>query len=549
MVAELTRRLASGVATGDVAIRAAGLTDVGRQRDVNEDRLHVDIARGIFIVVDGVGGQAAGGRAADIALRMLRERLERQTGAVVDRVREAITIANNEIFHQARQRPEWHGMACVLTVAVINERRLVIGHVGDTRLYVFHGGQARKLTPDHSPVGEREDARELSELEAMRHPRRNEVFRDVGSTVHHLADREFIHVDDVAFPDDAALLICSDGLTDLVPLATIRQAVETCSGRPEAVVRTLVQAANDAGGKDNVTVVYAEGVRFATRAAVDPARGPVPAVRDRRSSSGVWKGFFAGLLIAAGLGGWWAWHEGLIGRDLVVGTIAPAPQAGAIVVRAGESIAEAIARAEPGFSIVVEPGEYRERLTLRDHVRVISRVPRGVTLRRPSESIADDAVVTAAGVMGAELSGFRIVGDDAAPLDVGVLTRDGSTRFVDLEISGARTAAVAFGPGDDVLVASDIRDNPGAAIVAAPRASPRIAHNRFARNGTLTTAPFVFEPGAVPQISGNVFQGLDVRALAGLGDEAVRGLPADNMFIEPRPAASSARPSPAPRSR
>ena len=76
-------------------MRAAGASHTGRLRDVNEDRVHVDAARGIFIVVDGMGGQAAGGRAADVALAMLKQRLERQTGSTADRIREAITIRKN----------------------------------------------------------------------------------------------------------------------------------------------------------------------------------------------------------------------------------------------------------------------------------------------------------------------------------------------------------------------------------------------------------------------------------------------------------------------
>ena len=107
------------------ALKAAGDSDPGLHRDVNEDRFHVDVSRGLFLVVDGVGGQAAGGKAADIALTMLRTRLERETGPVVDRVREAIAIANNEIHRVGRLRPEWNGMACVLTVVVVDEGRAI----------------------------------------------------------------------------------------------------------------------------------------------------------------------------------------------------------------------------------------------------------------------------------------------------------------------------------------------------------------------------------------------------------------------------------------
>src|SRR5437773_10548624 len=118
-----------------ITLTAAGGTDPGLQREVNEDRFHVDVARGLFLLIDGIGGQAAGGKAADVALTMLRTRLERETGAAADRVREAITIANNEVHRVAGLRPEWKGMACVLTVVVVEDARAIVGHVGDTRLY------------------------------------------------------------------------------------------------------------------------------------------------------------------------------------------------------------------------------------------------------------------------------------------------------------------------------------------------------------------------------------------------------------------------------
>src|SRR3954467_244738 len=101
-------------------LKAAGDSHPGLQRSNNEDRFHCDPARGIFIVVDGVGGQAAGEKAADTAVSKLRDRLERQTGRLEDRIREAITIANDEIYRLASIRPEWRGMACVLTVAVLD---------------------------------------------------------------------------------------------------------------------------------------------------------------------------------------------------------------------------------------------------------------------------------------------------------------------------------------------------------------------------------------------------------------------------------------------
>src|SRR5262249_28548935 len=166
------------------ALRAAADTNAGLQRDVNEDRIHVDLTRGLFLVIDGVGGHAAGGKAADIALTTVRSRLEREAGPVVHPVRGANAMPNHESQRAAASRPEWTGMACVLTVVAVHDMRAVVGHVGHTRLYKLRYDRIDKVTRDHSPIGEREDSNELSELEAMHHPRRNEVYRDVGSDLH-----------------------------------------------------------------------------------------------------------------------------------------------------------------------------------------------------------------------------------------------------------------------------------------------------------------------------------------------------------------------------
>src|ERR1700682_3360331 len=127
-------------------LRYAGSSDPGRMRQNNEDKLYLDGERGIFLVVDGIGGQAAGGKAAEIAGERLRARLERQTGTTEQRIREAIAVANNEILRAARGNPEWEGMACVLTVAVLENGSAVVGHVGDSRLYHLRRGEIGKIT-------------------------------------------------------------------------------------------------------------------------------------------------------------------------------------------------------------------------------------------------------------------------------------------------------------------------------------------------------------------------------------------------------------------
>ena len=510
--------------------RAAGATDVGRQRTVNEDRFHVDPSRGIFIVVDGIGGHAAGDKAAETAIAAMTERLARETGPVTDRVREAITIANNEIHRLAATREDWRGMACVLTAAVMDGDRVVVGHVGDSRLYRIEDGRIEKITPDHSPVGEREDARELSEAEAMRHPRRNEVYRDVGSEPHEVTDADFVFVTETDIPPGSALLICSDGLSDLVPSEAIRQIAAKHTGSPDAVTRALIAAANEAGGKDNVTVVYVE------RSA--QGKGAVPEADERRH----W-----GWSVAVGLAALGGFALGLLAQTDgwpggAAGAVLGSAPAGAVIVRPSESISAALAQAVAGTQIVVEPGEYRERLTLADNVRLVSRVPRGATIRLPETATDDEAAVMAVGVVNAEINGFRILGDAATPLGTGVLARNSSVRLVDLEITGAARAALDLSTGDGVvLTGSDIHHNPGAALIVRTGATARISNNVFARNAASERSPamIVMESGATPAWSHNVFTGVTASALGGLDEAARASIAANNWFLRGSPATPS----------
>ena len=512
-------------------IAAAGATDAGLQRQVNEDRFHVDQSRGLFIVIDGVGGQAAGGKAADVALCMLRERLERETGPIGDRVREAIAVANNEIHRLASTRPEWDGMACVLTVAVVKDGMATIGHVGDTRLYKVRDGHIEKITHDHSPVGEREDAREISERHAMRHPRRNEVYRDVGSEPHAPDDPEFVDLLEIRVDPGDALLLCSDGLSDLVESSAILDVVNEHSGNPHAVVHGLIDAANAAGGKDNVTAVYIEQATESTAA----LRANTP--RRRR-----------GLIVATIIGlallltGFIAYRAGYVpALDWPSAVIASLNLTQ--TVRPGESIAAALERAQPGGEVVVEPGEYRERIMLTRNVHLVSSIPRGATIRLPataSDTKPDPAVV-ASGSASGSLVGFRIVGDAQTPLGIGILIEGSGVSIVNVDVSGATTAAVSFAPKSaGELMSSDIHDNPGAALAIQAGARPRITHNVFNRNGLSqnTPAAFTVEQDAVPFLQQNVFLGMRPDVFTGVDPATRLKLEHDNWFM----AGRSARP-------
>jgi PPM family protein phosphatase len=534
-------------------VLAAGETDPGRQREVNEDRFHCNATQNLFMVIDGVGGQAAGGRAAEIALDILRERLGRPTGSIGEAIRDGITDANNEIYRLAAMRPEWDGMACVLTVVMVNNGIATFGHVGDTRLYKLHRDSIEKLTRDHSPVGEREDANEISERQAMHHARRNEVYRDVGSELHDRGERGFIDIGEVTFESDAALLLCSDGLTDLVDSASIARIVGHYAGAPDAVVRALIEAANAAGGKDNVTVVYVEGESFAgsnyggsTIRTKSPAETPQPdhAPVQGRTRAGramrIGAGVLLAALIAAAAGRALGWSWG----DLIKLTPAVLRSgAGQVIVETGGSIAAALESAGAGWTVVVEPGEYREQITLKSGVRLVSQVPGGATIRLPA-AVPDAATVPAVvarNVSDAEFVGFKVSGDSATPLPVGILVEDSAVSIVNNEVTGATQAAVEFaGSGTSALMANEIRDNPGAALIVRGKGSPRISHNEFARNGS-SRAAIVVQGTAAPIFVSNVFAGTTPGSFAGLDSAAQAALSRENYFVSL--ARASSRPA------
>jgi serine/threonine protein phosphatase PrpC len=266
--------------------RSAVATDPGLVRETNEDRCFTDDERGVFLVVDGIGGHAGGEIAAELAVDTIRLALLNSRGAASCRVRSAIVEANNVIHKAADANPVWHGMSCVLTLAVVEDHRVTVGHVGDSRMYLIWNGAIRKLTSDQSFVGEQEESGLLTESQAMRHPRRNEVFVDVGSSPRTLQN-DFVQIRELEFKSDAALLLCSDGLSDLLTAAEILAIVESYDGHPEAVPQALIDAALVAGGRDNVSVVFVAGSDFlgSRSSKMSAARQRLSATRARNAPS------------------------------------------------------------------------------------------------------------------------------------------------------------------------------------------------------------------------------------------------------------------------
>jgi serine/threonine protein phosphatase PrpC len=516
---------------------AAEGSDPGRERENNEDRVLCDPERGIYAVIDGVGGESGGEVAAQTALDILRARLSRRTTDLDRLVREAIAQANRQIFERAQADPGLSGMSCVLTVAILDGDhgdRATVGHVGDSRLYRLRPGEIRKVTRDHSPVGAREDAGELSEDEAMHHPRRNEIFRDVGSAPHEPDEEGFIDTQEIPFGPDDALLFCSDGLSDMVPSARMREIVESNAGDPQTAVRRLIEAANEAGGKDNISVVLVEGERYAATAGIagrKPAAvsGSVP-VRQYGSASvrvPAWRRALPWALLLAVLAAGAAVYfvpslrerllGGLIGQITGPGeTPTPPPELSAVLrVGPGETdfatIGEALAEARPGQTVEVAPGEYREAIELPEGVALVSLQPRAAVLHPPSGSTAP--VLTASGVDG-RISGFKIAPGKDVPLSVGLRLDGSRVQVSEMEISGAATAGIEIaGPDRSSIETSFLHDNAGPGILVSGGAATQIQKNLISKNGTPKKPKTAKAPGvevrddARPLLIDNRFEG------------------------------------------
>ena len=462
-------------------LRHAAASDPGKRRRNNEDRFFVDADRGIYAVIDGVGGHAAGEMAASVAVDVIRERLQRQTGTPEERIREAITLANNEILRLSQTQPEWAGMACVLTVALIEDDIATIGHVGDTRLYLLRAGEIAKITHDHSPVGEREDHNEITEDEAMRHPRRNEIFRDVGSAEKNPQESGFIDIETFPMPPDGLLLLCSDGLTDQVTSSEIRAGVERYAPDFDAAIRALIDAANAAGGKDNVTVVI-----VASPAYGEPSAIPV---RNRATSSyTVMPGRVAWTFIIAAV-------VGLV-IGIVAGFIAPSflnrfDASGPRTLTVGPGgIGAALNQAHSGDTVIIPQGKYRERVELRQGVTLRAQTPGTVTLTSPDGGPA----VIASKIDAGALEGVWIQGDSDAKLATGIDIGDSSPVISNVKVTGAGIGITVHGVSAPAISSSQVTNNSGSGIVVMDQAAPRIEGNLIAANGN-NGAPGEERPG------------------------------------------------------
>jgi len=253
-------------------IEAFGRTDVGRRRKVNEDSFLVAPASHLYAVCDGMGGHNAGEVASRIAIETLGDFVERsgvekeitwpwglESDLSIDanRLKTAVRLANSQVFQTADSREELAGMGTTVVAALVSDNVLTLCSAGDSRCYLARDGELRQLTQDDSWVSAALGEGILNSDDVERHPLRNVITKAVGA-------RDSIDLDVFDHPmqpGDLALL-CSDGLHGMVSDEEISSLILSDPDSLEEASQRLVDAANDAGGRDNVTVVllrYTEG--------------------------------------------------------------------------------------------------------------------------------------------------------------------------------------------------------------------------------------------------------------------------------------------------
>ena len=254
-----------------------GLTDTGRIRDNNEDAF---VARQVFnkqwilaSVIDGVGGYEGGEVAAEITKEEFLNSFTTLPSDPIRKMKEAIISSNERIYKEKLESGKNSSMACVVTLALVDVKnnKFYYAHVGDTRLYLYRDHSLIKVTRDQSFVGYLEDSGRLSEEEAMRHPKRNEINKALGFDNQSILAEDYIETGESPFLPGDALLICSDGLSDMISSARISQVLEKKSSLEQKAAE-LIEAANEAGGKDNITVVLVQNNKKPLK---QPASKPV----------------------------------------------------------------------------------------------------------------------------------------------------------------------------------------------------------------------------------------------------------------------------------
>ena len=238
-------------------VTAGWMSDVGQVRGHNEDACLVDTGRGLFVVSDGMGGAQAGELASEIVVKALPQmigdglaRCEKTSARAIRRVlRDAVTELNRQLHEQSAHQAGLKGMGATVALVLIRKRWAHITHMGDSRVYLWRAGGLEQLTADHSIVGILLRDGEITPEQAETHPAKGSLSRYVG-----MGGDVYPDVRTITLKKGDRLLLCSDGLTGMVPDSEIA-TILAGNDDPRQACEALVAAANQTGGKDNITAV------------------------------------------------------------------------------------------------------------------------------------------------------------------------------------------------------------------------------------------------------------------------------------------------------
>jgi protein phosphatase len=254
-----------------VRVEAGVATDIGRVRERNEDSFLVEPP--LYAIADGMGGHRGGAVASELALEKVEELSRAGKATLTDMVRSA----NRAVFERSMSDRRVTGMGTTLTVVQVDDEGAHLVHVGDSRAYLLRAGAFRQLTDDHTLVNRMVRAGEITRAEADVHPHRNVLTRVVGTE----PDVDVDH-DDIPVMDGDRILICSDGLTNMVAEDQI-QAILEATPAPQETADRLIKAANRAGGIDNITVVVLDMIEGTDAASATGGSRGAGAVSDGAS--------------------------------------------------------------------------------------------------------------------------------------------------------------------------------------------------------------------------------------------------------------------------
>jgi serine/threonine protein phosphatase PrpC len=236
-----------------------GKTDRGRVRANNEDNFYLDEKLGLMVVADGMGGHASGETASQLAVNIIRDYFQGTQKLTGDydqswsensnKLKSAILLANQAVFEAAQSSPQLAGMGTTIAAALLAGNKLSIAHIGDSRIYLLRAGNIEQLTDDHSIVNEQVKRDLITKEEAIKSEMKNILTKALGVSPDTQPD-----LNELTMFDGDILLLCSDGLNIMASDEAILEII-SLAGNPVAACDSLINAALENGGKDNVTVV------------------------------------------------------------------------------------------------------------------------------------------------------------------------------------------------------------------------------------------------------------------------------------------------------